>query len=347
MADETLDKKPWYKKWENIPIVGGAAIAGYLGLLSLDTLLPLLNRVLENLLYTAVLFGGIGIVGFLLVNGDIHKLLWYWYTSGMRWLTSFIVELDPIGMMRSAVKELKQKLLLIKKALGSLRGQAQSLEELITDKAKEHDHSMSLAAEARKRGDQKGMKMQMQLQARKANRAEQSSLTYQGLLNKIRRHIALMEKIEEASNFMIADMDDTIDEESKKREMIHASYKAMTAAKAILAASKQRELYDMALEANVKDYYSKLGEIQQFMEDSQQFINTVDLENAACDTNTLAKLDEWEKRSESLLEGGTGKTKYRISPVDASSEESAESGDEDETKEKRQSFADLFEKLDK
>lgn len=348
MADESLDKKPWYKKPENILVYGGLAALGYVGVQFLDSFLPILNRVLENAIYTAGLFGVLGVIGFLAVNGDFHKLLWYGYTSAMRWLTSWVVELDPIGMMKSAVKDLQKYLGDIKKALGSLRGQAHSLEELIGEKTREHEHSMNLAAQARKRQDEKGMKMTMQLQARKAGRAEQSTLTYQGLLNKLRRHIAVMEKIEEASNFMIMDMQDTIEEESKKREMIHASYKAMSAAKAILAASKQRELYDMALEANVKDYYSKLGEIQQFMEDSQHFINTMDLENGAYEADALAKLDEWEKRSESLLEGGTGKTKYRVNPVGTSGSTEDSSDDEGETQEeKRQSFADLFGNLDK
>jgi hypothetical protein len=345
MADMTDDsKKAWYQKPENILTYGGIAAGGYIVLKELDVILPLLNRVLENVIYTSVLAGTIAVLGWVVVSNDFHRLVWLGYKSAMRWMTSFIVELDPIGVMRNYVAQLKKNLKDIAAALSALRGQKRNLEQLIEQKAAEHDKSMSLAAQAKARADQKGMKTEMQLQFRKAGRAEKSNMTYQGLLNTIKKHLAIMEKVEEAANFMITDIEDTVDEESKKREMIHASFKAMSASRRILAGDKQRELYDMALESTTKDYYSKLGEIEQFMSDSQSFINGMDLENGVVEADALAKLEQWEQRSSNLLEGGSGKTKFRVSPVNESHQEDA---DEEPEKEKRQSFADLFEKLDK
>jgi hypothetical protein len=349
----TTETKAWYQKPENILVYGGLALGGYFVLQGLDKILPLLNRVLENMLYTSVLFGGLAVVGFLLVNGDFHRLAWYGYKSAMRWITGRFVELDPIGIMQSYVETLGAKQEQIKKSLGALRGQAQSLDELIKTTARAHDESMSMAAAAKNRAasGQKGMRTEMQLQARKAGRAEQSALTYQGLLNKIMAHIALIEKVDEASKFMILDLEDTIEVESKKREMIHASYKAMSAAKRILAADKQREMYDMALESTTKDYFAKLGEITQFVEDSEHFINTMDLQNGAFETDALAKLEQWEERANGLLEGGSGDTKYKVltsgttsSAGQLISSSTPRSGDA--VSQDRQSFTDLFSKLD-
>lgn len=340
------EAKPWYKKPENIAIYGGLIGVGYLGLLALDKILPLLVRVLENGIYASFLAAVLGVIVFLAVNGDIHRLAWYGYKSAMRWVTGMFVQLDPIGIMKTYVETLRANLAQIKKSLGSLQGQAHALNELVASKAREHEHSMSMAAEAKKRGAEKGMRMEMRLQARKAGRAEQSTMTYQGLLNRVLKHIAVMEKVEEAANFMIADIEDTVQEETKKREMIHASHKAMTAARRILATDKQRELYDMALEATTKDYHDKLGEITQFMNDSQHFINTMDLENGVFEEEALSKLEAWEERSLNLLSGGTGKTSYHVLPAGESSSTSAllNDGAEDPG---RKSFADLFGNLDK
>jgi len=348
MSDLTTTKQ-WYQKPENLAVYGGLAVGGYFLLKVLDRVLPLLNSVLESVLYTTVLFGALGLVGFLLVNGDIHRLVWYGYKSGMRWLTGRFVELDPIGIMRSYVETLDSSLAQIKKSLGSLRGQAESLQELIQTKSQEHERSMGMAAQAKARAKEKGMRTEMQLHARKAGRAEQSTLTYQGLLNKILGHISVMEKVEEASNFMIVDINDTIEEESKKREMIHASYKAMSAARRIIAADKQRELYDMALESTTKDYFNKLGEITQFVEDSQHFINTMDLENGAFEADALAKLEAWEDRSTALLEGGSGKTKYRVGSTTGPllTADTGQQIIDAEVVEDRPSFANLFDSLNK
>jgi hypothetical protein len=153
-----------------------------------------------------------------------------------------------------------------------------------------------------------------------------------------------MEKVDEAAKFMIADIEDTVEEETKKREMIRASYKAMSAARRILAADKQRELYDMALESTTRDYSTKLGEITQFMEDSQHFINTMDLENGVFESDALSKLDDWEKRSASLLEGGTGKTKFNVLTGDSVGH-LLSGGTQEPVTQDRQSFSEMFDKL--
>ncbi len=341
---EAVQKKKWYQRPENVLVYGGLAGAGYLALNVMDTVLPLLNRVLESAMYTAVLAGGLGILGFLAVNKDFHRLAWYGYTSLMRFLTGQIVELDPIGVMRGYVKKLRKNLEDIGGAIASLKGQARELEQKIREKGDAHEKSMSMASVAKRQG--KGGEAQLRLLMRKGKRAEDLGLTYQGLLNKVRKHVAVMEKIQEAANFMVVDIEDTVEAETEKRKMIHASYKAMDASRRILAENQQREMYDLAMESVTKDYYSKLGEIEQFMDDTKGFIGTMDLENGAYDAEALTKLEKWEARSAALLEGGTGSTKYRVNP--AFSLEAQEDGEDGEQVgvEKRQSYADLFEKLD-
>jgi len=337
--ESTPTKKPWYKKPENVLVYGGLAALGWGALNVLDKVLPLLNRVLESLLYTSVLGVTLAIVGFLIVNGDLHRLMWFGYKSAMRWLTGLVIELDPIGIMKTYVGTLKNRLNEIRSGLADLRAQAMRLEGQIREKTASHERSMRMAQQAKARVDEAGMRIQVQLHARKAGRAEKSTLTFQGLLNKVKRHIAVMEKIEEASVFMIEDINDTIIEESEKRDAIHASYEAMSAAKRILAADKQREMYDMALESNVRDYYTKLGEITQFMEDSQHFIQTMDLENGMYEEEALQKLEAWEQRSATLMEGGSGNTKYRVAPAEMPAAEEEQAGNE--------SYASLFGSLDK
>lgn len=340
----TSEGKAWYQKPENVLVYGGLAVMGYFGLKVADQILPLLNRVLEN----GILFFGllcvVAVGGFLLVNGDIHRLVWYGYKSAMRWVTGRFIELDPIGIMRSYVDRLMGQLKEISDSLKTLRGREVALVEKINAKTKAHDQNMNVAAQA----DKQGMIMQRQLAVRKAGRAEQVTLTFQGLLNEIRKQIAIAQKIQEASKYMVADINDTIEVETEKREEIQASYKAMNAARRILAKDKDREMYDRALESTTRDYANKLGEITQFLDDSRDFITTMDLENGAADEASLAKLKEWETRSANLLEGGTGKTKYRVGalkqlPSDQGSQVIDAVIDDDS----KQSYSDLFSTLDK
>lgn len=345
MADLDTTGKKWYQRPENVLTYGVLAGAGYLVFNALDTILPMVNRVLENALYTGVLCGALALTAFVLASKDVHKLVWYGYKSAMRWVTGRFVNLDPIGIMKSYVETLHTNLNEMGKAIGALKGQARNLEAKIKEKDALHEKSMGIAAEAKRQG--KGMETAMKLQMRKAGRAEELGVTFQGLLNKIRNYIAVMEKVQEAANFMVLDIEDTVESETEKRKMIQESSKAMTASRRILAAGEQREMYDLAMESVTKDYYSKLGEIEQFIDDSKSFIQEMDLTNGAVDNASLSKLDEWEKRSAALLEGGTGKTKFRVAPVDGSSEAATDQAEVDPARSKMQSSADIFANLDK
>lgn len=343
MSDESLtgnNTKPAWQRPENWFTYGGLALAGYFVFRGLDVILPLVNRVLENLLYTGVLAGGLALFGFLLVNKDIHKLAWYGYKMLMKKITGIFINIDPIAILESYVEDLESKYTEIVKSLSMLRKQKQNMQELIKLKSDAYDTSMKMAQRASKDA---GMKVEVKLQSRKAGRLQKSTMTYQGLFNKLQAHIALTEKIQEASRFMIEDIKDTVEEEKEKRKTIRESYKAMAASRRILMAGKDSEMYDLALENVKDDYFAKLGEIEQFMEDSKSFVNSMDLQNGVYEEDAMAKLDEWEKRSAALLEGGSGKTKFRVDgTVQVQGDDESEYSEHHEPEVKRQSYADLF-----
>jgi hypothetical protein len=339
---EEAQKKPWQRP-ENWVAWLGIGVGGFFALKSVDLILPLLERVLENLLYTSALAAAVAIVGWVVVSKDLHRLFWMGYKMATRALTQVVIDIDPISILKGYVEELKKKYAGIADALGELRAQLRKLDQLIATKTADYERSMNLAKQARDHGAEQGMKTQFSLQARKAGRLEKTTLTYQGVRNKVKAHIALMEKVQEASKYMIADIEDTVEDETEKRATIRASYRAMAASKAILQADKDREAFDLALSSTQNDYFNKLGEIDQFMEDSRDFINTMDLENGVADLDAMAKLEAWDKRASNLLEGGTGKTKFRIGS------DSSLQPDEDDAvpaaEKKTQSFGNLFDKL--
>jgi len=341
---EESQKKAWQRP-ENLVAWGGLAVIGYIIFRSLDVILPLIERVLENMIYTAALAGVVAVLGWFIVSKDFHRLAWYGYKTVMRYITQMVIDIDPISILQSYVTKLHQKYDEITKALSTLRAQSRELTQLIQTKGAAYDQSMKMAAQARSKSGQQGMKTEVLIQTRKAGRLEKTALTYQGLLNKIKAHIALMEKIQEASKYMIADIEDTVEEETQKRKTIRASYRAMAASKAILQADKDREMYDQALGSVQADYFAKLGEIDQFMEDSKDFVNSMDLANGVADVDAMAKLDEWDKRADGLLEGGSGKTKFRIGG-DSALNQDEDAAVEEPGEKKQQSFADVFSKLD-
>lgn len=316
MAESTaIQKKTFFQKPENLTTVVSFVLLGLLGFYFLDKILPLVNEVLEFALATlwngVLLAGSILILTVLITSKEWHKVAWMGYQLFMRWITGLVIELDPIGVMKGYLKDLKNNRAELALALGSLRGQDDALTKKIDNTAKEISKRQGLASQAH----DTNKRMQFVLQSRKAGRLEDSNLTFQGLHNRVKTHITVMEKMLEASDFMIEDIADTIEVKTEERKMIRATHKAMLRAKDILQANAQREMFDQAIESINQDYSNRLGQIEQFMFDSKNFIDTMDLENGVYEAEALAKIEAWGNKSVELLTGGTGKTTYALKPA--------------------------------
>ena len=62
-------------------------------------------------------------------------------------------------------------------------------------------------------------------------------------------------------------------------------------------------MFDAALEEIADDVANKVGEMEQFMEMSSNFMESVDLQNGLFQDEGLRMLEEWEEKSTLLLMG--------------------------------------------
>jgi len=68
--------------------------------------------------------------------------------------------------------------------------------------------------------------------------------------------------------------------------------------------SDKRAMFDQAMEVIADDVANKVGEMEQFMELSANFMDSVDLQNGIFEEQGLKMLEEYEKKSTLLLLGG-------------------------------------------
>uniref|UniRef100_UPI00388F9EDD hypothetical protein n=1 Tax=Acinetobacter sp. TaxID=472 RepID=UPI00388F9EDD len=76
-----------------------------------------------------------------------------------------------------------------------------------------------------------------------------------------------------------------------------------TAKKILMGGTDQKELFDQAMEYVVNDYGMKMGEIENFIENSKGFVEGLDLQNGVYEESALKKLQEWENKADSILLG--------------------------------------------
>ena len=108
----------------------------------------------------------------------------------------------------------------------------------------------------------------------------------------------------ENSEIMAEDISDQVKIKGQERAAIHASHSAMRSAMSVISGDKdQRALFDEALEAMADDVSLKVGEMEQFMELSENFMSSVDLQNGVFEEEGIKMLEQWEKQGVSKLLG--------------------------------------------
>ncbi len=298
---EEFRKKNFWSKPEGITgIIFLLLILAGAGLL-ISSALPALIAFAAKPIGTATLLGALGVIVYMALDNKARTLVSYMYKSSMRWITSLFVQIDPIGILKSYVDDLKGNLKKMRKQMHQLRGQMHQLGEMIHNNKKEINSNMVLASEAKKNNKDS----MVILKSRKAGRLRESNLKLSDLYKRMEVLYRVLSKMYENSAILAEDIEDQVKIKEQERKAIMASHGAMKSAMNIIKGDKdKREMFDQALEAVADDVSNKVGEMERFMEMSEGFMESIDLQNGIFEEKGLEMLEKWEKESTSLLLGG-------------------------------------------
>jgi TolA-binding protein len=255
------------------------------------------------------LTSGVGLIVSLLVLGTIiftaldpkaRNLVWYMYKSAMRAITGIFVKMDPIAILKGYVSDLKENLRKMNRQISMLRGQMHKLQELILNNRKEIQSNLTLASQA-KETDKQAI---MILKSRKAGRLKESNMKLEDLYKKMEILYRVLGKMYENSEVMLEDIQDQVEIKDQERKAMYASNSAMKSAMSIITGNgDKRVMFDMALEAVADDVANKVGEMERFMDLSENFMKSVDLQNGIFEEEGLKMLEKWENEGVSSILG--------------------------------------------
>lgn len=270
---------------------GGALIASSIG-----AILAFVSSTLGLIVSLLVL----GVLIFMALDSKMRALVGYMYKSFMRWITGLFIEIDPIAILNSYVDELKGNLRKMNRQVGQLRGQMHKLKEIILNNKKEIKSNIDLASKA-KTANQRN---QMILKSRKAGRLKESNVRLEDLYRKMEVLYRVLNKMYENSEILVEDIEDQVMVKEQERKAIRASNSAMKSAMSVIKGdADKRAMFDAALEAVADDVSQKVGEMERFMEVSENFMDSIDLQNGVFEEEGLKMLEKWEQEGTSLLLG--------------------------------------------
>lgn len=260
---------------------------------------------MSNVLVLAATILALGAIVYMVVDPKMRALVGYMYKSVMRWVTGVFVTIDPIGILENYVDDLEKNLQKMGKQIGNIRGQMRKLKNLLKDNEEEIDKSLRMAQKAK----EKGIQNQLVLSSRKAARLKETNEKYTELLNKMEILYRVLTKMYSNSEVLLEDTKDQVKLKKEERKAIRASHSAMKSAMNVISGdADKRALFDAALEEIADDVANKVGEMEQFMEMSSNFMESVDLQNGLFQEEGLRMLEEWEEKSTLLLMGDSQST---------------------------------------
>jgi phage shock protein A len=283
-------------------VAGGLVLAGIVigGGYLLYKILPTLIELAQNTLYLAGLLAALGAIIYVVLDPKMRNLVWYMYKSLMRWVTGLFVQLDPIGILKSYIDELKDNLSKMNTQISNLKGQMYKLNEMIKQNKRDIQNNLGMASKAKETGKESIMV----LQARKAGRLQESNMKLEDLYKRMEVLYRVLTKMYENSEIMLEDLQDQVKVKEQEYKAIKASHSAIRSAMNILSGNSDKKyMYDMALEAMAEDVGQKVGEMERFMDMSKNIMESIDLQNGVFEEEGLVMLEKWEQEGVSFLLG--------------------------------------------
>ena len=242
----------------------------------------------------------LSLVIYMILDSKARALFGYMYKSLMRWITGLFIEINPIAILKNYVADMEANLKKMKTQIFKLRGQMHKLKELMINNEKDINAHLSEANQAKRQEN----KQAVIIKSRKAGRLKESNMKYDQLYRKMEVLYKVLKKMYDNSAILKEDVADQVEIKEQELEAMKASHSAMASAMNVIRGDKdKRAMFEMALEAVTDDVSNKVGEMERFMEMSENFMNSIDLQNGMFEEEGLKMLEQWEKENSLILMG--------------------------------------------
>ena len=290
-----------------VALAAGALVYGW------GMIVPFVVSMLADTLHMIYLAGILAAVLFIAFSSRTHLL----FRLLMRALTGLIINIDPIGILKDHLSQMRKRRDVMSQQISNVSGQIRYLKDIIDKNHEQANENMRLAAHAKKiatttadQNEQLRMALQMKAKANQAGRLEKSNLSYQQLLGRLQNIYDLLSKWAVHIDFYIEDTDNEVRQSEIEYKTINSAYRAYRTAIAVIKGNgDEKELYNATMEKLAEEAGRKLGEMEDFQRLAQNFMDTIDLENGAVETEALQKLDAYEHK---LLTSGDTDTAFLL-----------------------------------
>lgn len=274
------------EKWTQRIIIAGAVTAG---LVFWDKIIPFLIRITENTIYLVAALSVLGLFVFLITDPKIRALAKAGYMKAISSLTRLFVKNDPIGIMKIYMQQLKSRQREMEKDSNLVASEKGRVDRIISDQFEE----MKIEIAKSRKSEEIGEIAKSKMHKNQAGRLKMSNEKLKKMSDRMFKLQIFLNKLSKNTSLMVQDRENSLRTKEMEYRTLKAAHKALSNATEIFnGKNSEKDLYEDALKFLQEDMGSKIGEIDNYLEKSQDFILNMDIESAIFDEEGEKVLDQ-------------------------------------------------------
>lgn len=281
---------PWEKPGGTLGlIVAGGAIAG--GCILLYKILPFLITLTTNILTLAMLVGVLALIAFLISDKRFRKTASMVYFMIMRKITGLVIEIDPIAIVEQKVKEMKEKIQVIEKQMGNIRGLIIQNDRRVKNKKAELEKQLGML----KQYEQRNMLDRAKITERQVVRLQAAVERQSKRLEDSQKWMEILKQLKERADLVVIDTENEVNDRKEEYESIKAQHKAFSSIMSIIKGNPDDlEDFTRAMDYMAHDISMRLGEMSNVIDETGGLLSQISVEDGVTSDKAKELLQKYE-----------------------------------------------------
>ena len=269
-------------------VLAGVVVAGGIGLYAI---LPFLIALLANTIEASILAGVLIAILWLAFNPTFRNAVSNLFKNSVRFFASWVVETDPIGILRNNLDDMKKAKYALDQTLQRFAGSDERLQRSIAAKAEQMANACADPMEKER------LMLQRQTFLEQAGMLMQGVKQLQALEDQTSKMLKTFQHWSQISDSKIQRTENKVNFLAEQRKMILDAKATLGVGQQLLRGNpEQLKMVDMALEYLEDDTSRTLGEIREFSRYTDKLLTDDQIESGAAADEAAAKFAEFNQK---------------------------------------------------
>ena len=292
---EQIQKSFWKRPEGKVGALVLPLLLGGVGLTIWVVILPFVLSVIANTLIVIPMIALLVALFFMAINPNVHAAVEFLFKRGMYNMTNAIYKIDPIGVLRVAVANMRQRVL----DMGELKQQLQKHIRLLVQTMRNNE--MESQRSTQRAGSDGTNKYDKFVEERQAARLQNSNLDYKAALTQLQGIDRCLDTYIKVTTALATDSDNEANVRERDRNNLLRSHKILRQAARTLQGHEEAMLmFNQGVQIIVDERLTLLSEVDSFAQLITDTVGGIDIQAGIVGTDSAA-VNSWE-RNASVLE---------------------------------------------